>query len=463
MVAKPMTKLKKGNWVPKPHFKKNVPKYLAVVECFEQDIRSGKLAPGEQLPSNRYLAEIFGTTIATMTKAMQEAARRGLIHAQVGRGTFIRELNLPESTSGLIDLSVNTVPAGIVGDVLRAELAKFSGSQFSHHLFDYSSYNLSSDLYQASAKWISGMGAPVGKNNLILTNGVHQGLLAAFELLLPYGSKLICEPLIYTGVRRIAYSRGIHLMPAQMDAAGVTPESIERLLAQGEAKVVLITSTTHNPTTATLSLERRKKIAQICKRYDAWVIEDGINLPLSGVEWPSISSFLPQRSIFLTGLSKCVASGFRLGFAIVPEINRRQFEDALMGTRWIGPGIYARLAEEMLLNGTLKECIRMHQVEASSRVELAQHYLPNIQKLSFPSYHVWAKIPAEVQSSNFLLQAQELGVKVSPESYFSVVANAESRHVRVSLGGVYSQNVLKAGLERLARITSEQKSYPTVI
>lgn len=458
-----MAKMKSSGWVPKVSLKKNLPKYLAVVDCIEQEIRAHKLVPGDQLPPNRQLAQMFDTTIATITKAMQEAARRGLIYAEIGHGTFIRELNTQENLSGLIDLSVNTVPAGIVGEILRAELAKFSGAQFSHHLFDYSSYNLSGDFYELSAKWISNMGAPVGENNLILTNGVHQGLLAAFELLLPYGSKLICEPLIYTGVRRIAHSRGVHLVPAQMDEFGIKPESIERLLAKGDVKVILITSSTHNPTTATLSLERRKKIAQMCRRYDAWVIEDGINLPLSGAQLPSISSFLPERCIFLTGLSKCVASGFRLGFAIVPEINRRQFEEALMGTRWIGPGVYARLAEEMLRNGTLKECIRMHQEEASARVGIATQYLQQVQELSYPSYHVWVKIPKTMESTNYLLQAQTLGVRASPESYFSVVANSESRHIRVSLGGVYSRDALKVGLERLASITSDQQTYPNVI
>src|ERR1044072_8325292 len=55
----------------------------------EQAIRSGRLAPGAQLPTHRDLSKRLGVAVSTVSRAYAEAARRGLIGGTVGRGTFV--------------------------------------------------------------------------------------------------------------------------------------------------------------------------------------------------------------------------------------------------------------------------------------------------------------------------------------------------------------------------------------
>jgi hypothetical protein len=78
------------------------------------DIEAGRLRPGDRLPTQRALAHALGVNLTTITRALNEAHRRGLIVASAGRGTFIRARPLaaggvppridPSSFRSMIDL-----------------------------------------------------------------------------------------------------------------------------------------------------------------------------------------------------------------------------------------------------------------------------------------------------------------------------------------------------------------------
>src|SRR5512138_1054921 len=61
----------------------------SLADTLEQAIRSGRLAPGAQLPTHRELSKRVGVAVSTVSRAYAEAARRGLIGGTVGRGTFV--------------------------------------------------------------------------------------------------------------------------------------------------------------------------------------------------------------------------------------------------------------------------------------------------------------------------------------------------------------------------------------
>ncbi len=65
-------------------------KYRGIVEAIEADLRSGLIQPGDRMPPQRTIAEVLGVDLTTVTRAFNEARRRGLVEANAGRGTFIR-------------------------------------------------------------------------------------------------------------------------------------------------------------------------------------------------------------------------------------------------------------------------------------------------------------------------------------------------------------------------------------
>ena len=65
------------------------PRYLAIAAALGEDVASGALPPGTRLPTHRELADRLGVTVGTVSRAYAEAARRGLVTGEVGRGTFV--------------------------------------------------------------------------------------------------------------------------------------------------------------------------------------------------------------------------------------------------------------------------------------------------------------------------------------------------------------------------------------
>jgi len=63
--------------------------YLAIAAQIEEAIRQGIFSPGDRLPPQRAIAEDLGFHLNTINAAFREAARRGLIRGQAGRGTFV--------------------------------------------------------------------------------------------------------------------------------------------------------------------------------------------------------------------------------------------------------------------------------------------------------------------------------------------------------------------------------------
>jgi len=75
-------------WVQDVHVHSG-PIYLRIVNTLERTINRGGLAPGQRLPSQRALAQQLGVDLTTVTRAFDEARKRGLIEARGPQGSFI--------------------------------------------------------------------------------------------------------------------------------------------------------------------------------------------------------------------------------------------------------------------------------------------------------------------------------------------------------------------------------------
>ena len=91
------------------------PRYLAIADAIEEDIRKGRLAPSDRLPPQRKLARRLDIDFTTVARGYVEAQKRGLIELRVGHGTFVRAsakrrhgpmARHPE----IVDLSMNLPP-----------------------------------------------------------------------------------------------------------------------------------------------------------------------------------------------------------------------------------------------------------------------------------------------------------------------------------------------------------------
>lgn len=102
------------------------PKYVALAHAIAEAARSGTLLPGTRLPPRRALAVRLGMNLSTVSKAYDLAAEMGIVAGEVGRGTFVRMLSVPErmpwpKSGGLdaLDMSSNFPFPSASNDELR--------------------------------------------------------------------------------------------------------------------------------------------------------------------------------------------------------------------------------------------------------------------------------------------------------------------------------------------------------
>jgi DNA-binding transcriptional regulator YhcF (GntR family) len=79
-----------GNDNARPQLEPSIPKYLQIADYFREQIENGQLPPGAEIDSERVIAETFGVSRPTATRAIAALRQWNLVSSQPGLGTFVR-------------------------------------------------------------------------------------------------------------------------------------------------------------------------------------------------------------------------------------------------------------------------------------------------------------------------------------------------------------------------------------
>lgn len=416
------------------------PLYLRIVDALAADVASGRVAAETRLPTQRELAERLGTTIATVTRAYSEARRRGLVSATVGRGTFVHAAPA-HGSSGVIDLTVNQLLASPFGGELIAAASTIDPDLLTS-LLEYQPHRGSERHRHVMARWAALRGVPATPEEIVVTAGAQHSLLAALATLTRPGEPVLTEAVTYTGLISVANHLHLRLVPVPVDAGGLDVDAFARAAKRSGAKVAYLMPTLQNPTGVTLTAGRRKALLQAAARYDVTLIEDD--------EYGVFSSTLPlaadapERCIYLTGVSKAVAPGLRVGLlrapaALVPRLGAAVFASSVMA-----PPFGTELVGRWLADGLAERVIAWKRAEFQARTTLARQVL-GLRDVPPISPHLWLPT-APLSGVEFLEQARLSGVIVSAGQSFAVGAGPAPPFVRVCLGPPSTREALAQAL-----------------
>src|SRR5512143_1583953 len=70
------------------------PKYVQLAESLHQQILAGSYRPGERLPSEARLVEMFNVSPMTVRRAINLLASQDIVATARGSGTFVKEVEL---------------------------------------------------------------------------------------------------------------------------------------------------------------------------------------------------------------------------------------------------------------------------------------------------------------------------------------------------------------------------------
>src|SRR5271154_4091433 len=298
------------------------PIYARIVSALERDVRQGAVDGGARLPPQRTLAEHLDVSVGTITKAYLEAERGGLVHAHVGRGTFVSDSGGQRmagegARDRVVDLSLNVAHH----EAAARRLLSMSTGRRNSDLLDGLAYSPASGLEshrRAAATWLSRVARYEPEwERLLMTAGAQQAMSLVFESLCRPKDTVLCEAATFFGMRRLAEHRGYKLHGVQMDEEGLRPDALERAVKSTGAKVLYTMPTVQNPTSRTMGSGRREEIARIVRRHKLWVVEDD-TYALFAPETPQgpypLVTLVPEQCFYLASVSKSLSPGLRVGF-----------------------------------------------------------------------------------------------------------------------------------------------------
>ncbi|BBO84977.1 transcriptional regulator [Desulfosarcina ovata subsp. sediminis] len=451
------------------------PKYRQIVDAITDDISAGTLAPGTRLPPHRILAYELGISPNTTARAYAECTERGLLHGEVGRGTYVRLARPPAAGkdladlsrpgSGPIDLSRNLPFPGVSGRYLSRTLAELSGAPELSAFLDHQSEKGLVHHLHGGCDWLARTGVKADPDEIVITCGAQHGTLVTLMAVTRPGDLLLTESLTYAPVCAIAQSLGLRVHPVAMDGDGLLPKSLETVCRSRKARALYLTPTLQTPTTVTLDEDRRQALVQIAEKHNLIIIEDDV-YGLLRPEGPTrLSALAPDRTIYISSCSKGLAPGLRVAFLRAPKDLMPALRRAVTLSCWMPPPLMVEVACRWIADGTADELIQDQQVEATQRQAMAKTILAGqAMAADRQGFHIWLTLPSAWRTEGFCSAAQSQGVLVTDGSAFAVGGRTQPNAVRISLGCEPSRKRVEQGLKLLAGLlTSPGAERPLVI
>ena len=153
----------------------------------------------------------------------------------------------------------------------------------------------------------------------MLTDGAQHGLACVLRAVTQRGDVILADLITYQGISALCRSQGLDLRGLSIDREGMRPDAFEAACASSRPRAVFLVPSLHNPTTVTLSEERRRALIATARRHNVLIIEDDVYRPLLTSDIPSFATLEPELTIHVSRLSKCIAPGLRYGFVVAPR------------------------------------------------------------------------------------------------------------------------------------------------
>jgi DNA-binding transcriptional MocR family regulator len=315
---------------------------------------------------------------------------------------------------------------------------------------------------RAACRWLGRLNLPVAAERLVITTGAQHAIFAAVASLTAPGDALAVDAYTYPGLINLAGVLHVRLVAVEGDEEGMRPDALVKAASRHRLKGVYLIPTLHNPTTRTMGGERRKDLAAAVRRLDLALIEDDVYGGMEQVAQTPIAVAIPERSLYLTNLSKTLAPGLRLGFLVVPEGWQKAVERVMAASIWMNPPLMAEIGARWIDDGTADRAIVEKRRAAERRLAIVAERLAGHDFRFRPSsLQGWLTLPAPWTGETFARQAAALGVQVIPSVNFSTGGSfgpdcQPVEAVRICIGPARDEAEISRGAGILAAILARQ-------
>ncbi|WP_377272340.1 PLP-dependent aminotransferase family protein [Peterkaempfera sp. SMS 1(5)a] len=442
--------------------------YRAIADDLAAEIAAGRLRPGDRLPPQRTFARSRGIAVSTAGRVYRELTSRGLVVGEVGRGTFVRAAApacgpaLAEPAAARIDLELNHphVPEQ------TALLAEGLGRLLRPDALEQALRPVGASGTAAARSAVAAMltrddWAPDPAHILFAGSG-RSAIAAAIAAQVPPGGRLGVEALTYPVVKAIAARLGVVPVPVETDEGGMRPDALAATHRSTPLRAVYLQPTLHNPFGTTMGPQRRAEFAAVLRQADLYAIEDSVWAFLHRDAPPPLAALAPERTILIDSLTKRLAPGLTVGFAVAPEARIAPLAAALRSGAWPAARFALDAATRWLTDGTAETLVLAKREEVAARRKIADRSLAGFTVRADPqACSIWWELPEPWRAETFVAAAARRSIAVTPGAAFVVGAGQAPNAVRLGLASP-SREILAGALDTLAAIAagSPEDSVP---
>jgi 2-aminoadipate transaminase len=301
-------------------------------------------------------------------------------------------------------------------------------------------------------------------DDVIIVSGGQQAADLTAKALVNEGDTVICEDPSFVGCLNTFRSYSANLVGVPMDMDGINIEKLEKALSQNPAaKLIYLIPSFQNPTGITMSLEKRKAVYALARRFDVMILEDNPygELRFSGEHVPAIKSMDEDgRVIYAGSFSKVMAPAFRLGFVCC---HKELFGRMVVGKQCVdvhSNTLYQHVCAEFMtkydFEGHLRRICGLYKEKCGLMLEQMDKNFHPAVRYARPEggLFVMGFLPEGVDSYPFVVEGIKRGVAAVPGAAFLVDQTKASNGFRLNYSSSLPDKIVE-GIGILGKLSHE--------
>lgn len=301
-------------------------------------------------------------------------------------------------------------------------------------------------------------------DDIIITTGAQQIMDFATKSLVNEGEVIITEAPSFIGSLNSFRAYNAKLVGVEVESDGMNTDKLEEALkANPSTKFIYTIPNFQNPSGVTMSLEKRRKVYELAKKYGVLILEDNPygDLRYSGEFLPAIKSFDTEGIVIYAGsFSKVISPGMRVAYTIAPQEIIQKMTVCKQGSD-VHTNIWSQMVCYEFLTkydfeAHLEKLRSIYREKAKFCMDLLDEYCaPEItyDKIDGGLF-IWCKLPEGVDMPDYVRKAIERKVCVVPGNAFLTDESESSNGFRINFSTPTDEQ-LEKGIKVLGQLIKE--------
>ncbi len=472
------------------------PMYMQIAGQVRRAILLGDLVEGAVLPSERRLAEELGVHRNTVIRAYEQLKDMDLIESHQGLGYRVTgplrpdaepaetprgggSVNWPNlikdeyldldrgydniyrrfNSSGGISMAAGVPPylytSEEIGEMVKEALE--TGAMLPAYV---SPYQGDQELLKQIRFHLRNKGIYAGPSQIQILSETNQALDFIITALIEPGDAVIIEEPCSPDVYRLMELAGCRIFTVPVDGDGMMTDGLEKLVTLHDPKFIYVNSSYQDPTTAVLSMERRRAILDISRRYRLPVVEDDAasGLHYEDREMPTLKSMDRENNvIYIYSFSLTFIPGMSVAFVVADEQMIQTMSKLVsvhvISVNWLTQRLIARALEDGSYHSHLDLIIQHNR----SNRDIMCSWLDRIGDIGVQyvkprgGVYIWVHLPRGVTADDVVREAAGERVSVMPGQFYYPLQNSGHEYIRLNFS-YESPEWLTEGMKRLTGV-----------